>query len=212
MKFPSKFSDPYFKKFILQLLAVIIACVICYLWIDRPLAMLMVRFNKNGVLANYNLADVLTEFAYCGILIIMAFYAYMRLVHRQSNLLVQTAGGVSLAAAIAFFIKTQLQYIFGRTPVRYYGSKTLFFVKNPSNYGFKFFVVSGVFPSGHMCVFTACLMIIALHYPKLKPYAVAALGLLAFILVFDSYHFLSDVIAGTYLGYIIAKVIYRLET
>lgn len=214
MRFPSRFSDPHFRKFTLQPLIIIALCIIAYFWIDRPLAIFMSHINgfSAAKLGNYSFTDNLTAIAYALILIIMAFYAYMRLVNRKSTQLIAAAGGISFAVPIAFFVKTQLQYILGRMPVRYNNSNILLFVKNPHAYGMNFLGGGGSFPSGHMCVFTAFMLMISFYYPKLKPYTIGALSLLAFILVFDNYHFLSDVIAGTYLGYIIAKITYKLET
>ena len=214
MRFPSRFSDPHFRHFIAQLLIIIALCVISYFWIDRPLAIFMSHINGLGTttLGNYNLTNNLTAMAYALILIVMGFYAYMRLVNHKSTRLIATTGGISFAVPIAFFVKTELQYILGRTPVRNDGSHTLLFVKHPQAYGLHLFAGGGSFPSGHMCVFTALSLMVSFYYPKLKPYMILTLGALAFILVFDNYHFLSDVIAGTYLGFIVAKITYKLET
>jgi membrane-associated phospholipid phosphatase len=213
MKFPSKYFEPRYKKFFVYSLSIFLACAISYLWLDRPVAIFMARIhNPSDPLSNYDLTGGLTSFAYCCILIIMAFYAYKRIVSHTNSQLIKTAGGISFGVPVAFFVKTQFQYIFGRLVPRYDGTTTLLFVKHPTAYGFRFLGGGGSFPSGHMCVFTACLMIIVLHYPKFRPYAIAGLSILAFLLLFDNYHFLSDIIAGTYLGYIIAKITYRLET
>ncbi len=211
-RFLSKFLDPHFRKFMLQLLTVTILCVIAYFWLDRPLAILMTHAHKLGALGSYSFTDNLTTLAYACILIVMAFYAYKRLVNHESSRLVATAGGISFAVPIAFFVKTQLQYILGRMPVRYGTTNLLLFVRNSKAYGFQLLAGGGSFPSGHMCVFTSCLLMISFYYPKSRVYILSILSALAFILIFDNYHFLSDVIAGTYLGYIIAKITYKLET
>ena len=209
----SKFSDSHFKKFSLQLIFVILACIVSYYWIDRPLAAFLTHINRfsAGNLGNYNITNNLTTVAYGLTLLLMAFYAYMRLINHESNRFIAMAGGISFAVPIAFFVKTELQYILGRMPVRDGGSNSLLFLRLPKAYGFHLFSGQGSFPSGHMCVFTACLLMISFYYPKLKTYVLIALSLLGIILIFDNYHFLSDVIAGTYLGFLIAKITYKLE-
>lgn len=213
MKFRFKQVEQHKSQFIKQayfLTFVIIACLITYFWIDRPLAVLMLKIHpKSTKLGNADLMSEMTSLLYFIVLIIMLFYAYMRVTEKENRnkRLVATAGGISLCTSIAFFIKGELQYVLGRIPPRYGNSDALLFVKRHDLYGFYFFQV-GSFPSGHMAVFTSALMITVFYYPKLKPFFIFALFVLASLLLFYNYHFLSDVIAGTYLGYLIAKVIY----
>jgi len=59
------------------------------------------------------------------------------------------------------------------------------------------------FPSGHMAVFTALALAVATLHPRFRPACYGFLSLLALALIATNYHFLSDVIAGTYLGYLV---------
>lgn len=215
-KFPSKLLQKqnlwnHCKSFSWQICIVLLLCFISYRWLDRPLAVLMLHLHYAGELGSYGLTNKLTAFAYFCVLLTMIFYVYMRIFRHVSTHLVATAGSISLAAPIAFFVKTQLQYFFGRISPRYDNSEALLFLKHPNLYGFHL-LGGGSFPSGHMCVFTAVFLMISFYYPKLKPLCVLALFILAFLLLFYNYHFLSDVIAGTYLGYFIAKVIHEVQS
>ncbi len=210
MKFHSNFWKLHAKTLSIQIFIVVVLCGIGYFWLDRVIALFMLSLHPDGKLGHYDLTDKLTAIAYFGAMMIMAFYAYMRIVKGKTSRIVTAAGGVSLAVPVAFFIKTELQYLFGRFAPRYGTSQKLIFMKHPNLYGFHFFT-SGSFPSGHMCVFTATLLMISFYYPKFKPYAIAALATLAFLLLFYNYHFFSDVIAGTYIGYVIAWTIHQLQ-
>ena len=210
MKFRSNFWKMHFKKLSTQFILVVAFCVLSYFWLDRSLALLMSQLHPTGKLGHSGLTNQLTALAYFAVLIVMAFYAYMRIAKGKFSRLVAAAGGISLAVPIAFFVKTELQYLFGRIAPRYGDSPTLLFVRRTDLYGLHPFV-SGSFPSGHMCVFTAALLMISFYYPKFKPYAIAALSILAGLLLLYNYHFVSDIIAGTYVGFLIAWAIHALQ-
>ncbi len=60
------------------------------------------------------------------------------------------------------------------------------------------------FPSGHMTVFAALAAACWAFYPELKGPCLFLLALLGAALVLSNYHFLSDVVAGGYLGLAVA--------
>lgn len=215
MKFPSSFLKPcgkweWCKSLGWQSIIILILCIISYKWLDRPIALFMLNLHPTTESGYYNLTDELTTLAYLMILIIMIFYAYLKIAKNANSRLVNAAGGLSLVVPIAFFIKTQLQFFFGRIPPRYADNSVLLFVRRPDLYGFHL-MRGGSFPSGHMCVFTATLLVLCFYYPKAKSISILALCVLAFLLLFYNYHFLSDLIAGTYLGYVIARILNTLQ-
>jgi len=210
MIFRSKPWNPLTKCLLRQLLLVVLFCIISYFWLDRSLAVLMTHLHHAGSIHQYNVAIRLTGIIYFVALALMVFYAYMRIIKKSTGRLFSAIGGISLALPISFFVKTELQYLFGRIQPRYAGNDKLLFIKNPHLYGFHFFS-NGSFPSGHMCVFTATLLMLLFSYPKLKHYIIGFLCLLGFLLLFYNYHFLSDIVAGTYVGYLIAFTIHKLQ-
>ncbi len=207
-----KFTSHLIRSFIL----LILACTFCYFFLDRPVAKLMYTLNHffiaGPTLDNASLMSDLTAVAYLIIMLLMIWYAFERIYKNKNTRLMRCICLISLSVGIAFFVKTNLQFFFGRIGPRYSDTAKLVFSRNDALYGFHFFQGGGgSFPSGHMCVFTSALLIPCYFYPKLKWFFYALLGLLAFLLIFCNYHFLSDVIAGTYLGAFIASTLVRLN-
>lgn len=107
-----------------------------------------------------------------------------------------------LAAMVSWAIKEQLKYAFGRTWPETWTNH------NPSwiNDGvFGFFPFHGgagwsSFPSGHTTTISAAMMVLACAWPRLSPVWALPVLLVAVGLIGADYHFLSDVVAGAYLG------------
>ena len=95
--------------------------------------------------------------------------------------------------------ETILQNTFGRSSTKMW----LLYHQPPQFYWFQSHDGYGCFPSGHMTVFTALLMLLGGLYPRLRWLWILALCALALALIATDYHFLSDVIAGAYLGMIV---------
>jgi membrane-associated phospholipid phosphatase len=75
-------------------------------------------------------------------------------------------------------------------------------------YGFNFFsdgLQYESFPSGHIASVCALVVVLWTTYPRFRPlYAAIVVGM-ACALVLGNYHFLSDVIAGGFLGGVVAR-------
>ena len=95
----------------------------------------------------------------------------------------------------AYIFKTFFKFMFGRTNPR-----TWLIKREPL--GFHWFneTLGGSFPSGHMTVFTAFGVAVMIYFPQYRWLVIILLILLGIALIGTDYHFLSDVIAGTYLG------------
>jgi membrane-associated phospholipid phosphatase len=105
-----------------------------------------------------------------------------------------------------YAVKFILKYVFGRTNTREWLLK-------PDLYGFHWFQGSGSyagFPSGHMAVFTALTASLWRFYPRYRVIYALFLLTLAVALIATNYHFLSDVVAGAYLGVIVEACTYKL--
>ena len=102
--------------------------------------------------------------------------------------------GTALPAA--FIAKAALKLLFGRMNTRVWLAKG-------GGLSFRWFHGGGEygsFPSGHMAVFAALAASCWLFFPKYRVASLAAITALGFALVATDYHYLSDVIAGGYLG------------
>ena len=103
------------------------------------------------------------------------------------------------ALPVAYVTKLMLKYLFGRMNTRAW-------LENPVDRSFHWFHGGGEyssFPSGHMAVFTTMAVACWLFFPKYRATCLAAIVGLGIALIATDYHFLSDVIAGEYLGLVV---------
>ncbi len=95
---------------------------------------------------------------------------------------------------VSYAAKTFFKYIFGRT-----GPRDWLLYKYPLKFHW---FHSGSFPSGHMTVFVAFGAAVLFYFPQYRRQVIIFLILLGVALIGTDYHFLSDVIAGAYLGFV----------
>jgi membrane-associated phospholipid phosphatase len=108
-----------------------------------------------------------------------------------------------ISAISTILIKDQLKFLFGRTWPDTWGPGIISFLRNGA-YGFHYFHNGrsfGSFPSGHAAVAAAVFSIPYLLFPKLRVIAAACIVAINIALVMLNLHFLSDVIAGSFLGF-----------
>ncbi len=204
-------SSPY-RYIFYTLPLVVIAVGVSMLWVDRPLAIWMSSIYhplEYGAF-NHHIASLLTQLTYCLMLVCFLWYFLLRLNHRKGHF-AQALWLFNESIAFVYFIKMTLQFAFGRYIPRYPEKSTLLFVHNPHLYGFHWFHL-GSFPSGHMALLVAGLTAICLYYRQfLIPSMVLTLMLVMALLLLN-YHFLSDVIAGAYVGFTVTMALYYLTT
>jgi membrane-associated phospholipid phosphatase len=185
----------------------IVAVLICYLWIDRPMAFFVYHHHINAIRVfrwlTYPPPEVQNWSALI-LTILMVRRAWGPFLRWQKVLLVAC---ISLIVADDFRIS--LGDVFGR-----YWPET-WTHDNPSligtgTYGFHPFQRGddiGSFPSGHACRILAFAMVWVIATPRSRNVQVVAIVLCAPMLVSlvaMNYHFVSDVIAGGVLGGIVA--------
>jgi membrane-associated phospholipid phosphatase len=112
---------------------------------------------------------------------------------------------LAVVAPISYISKTILKYIFGRVTTREW-------LMNPQSMAFHW--LNGAeyftgFPSGHMVVFTAVAAVLWRFQPRCRPICLVVLTVLGLLLLATNYHFLSDVIAGGYVGVLVEVVVFR---
>jgi membrane-associated phospholipid phosphatase len=106
------------------------------------------------------------------------------------------------ALPVAYVAKFMLKHLFGRMNTRVW-------LENPVDRSFHWFHGGGEyssFPSGHMAVFTTLAAACWLFFPKYRATCLSAIVGLGVALIATDYHFLSDVIAGGYLGLLVLAV------
>jgi membrane-associated phospholipid phosphatase len=188
------------RNWSLGFLGTVIAVTASYLWLDRPIAYL-----AHEGLQRFNLFDKLMLIP--DALVPLSVVAFMALGLRgltgrklsrfQSVMLLC---GLSLTAALV--AKSELKLAFGRTWPETWIRNNLSFIRDGA-YGFHPFHGGpgyASFPSGHMTVICTVMTVLWICYPAYRRvYAICAAAV-AVGLVGANFHFLSDVIAGGFLG------------
>jgi len=184
----------------LGFLGTAIAVAASYVWLDRPIALL-----AHDELQRFQLFEKLTLIPEA--LVPLAIVAFMALGLRglsgrplsrfQSVMLLS---GLSLA--VAGVIKDQLKLAFGRPWPETWTRNNLSFIRDGA-YGFHPFHGGpgyASFPSGHMTMTCTVMTVLWICYPGFRPVYAIAMAAVAVGLVGANFHFLSDVIAGGFLG------------
>jgi len=118
----------------------------------------------------------------------------------------QLARLVAWAAPASYLVKSLLKYAFGRVNTRIW-------LQQPDLYGFHWFQMrEGCqgFPSGHMVVIVTLLAALWRFYPRCRPWCLLLGVTLGVALIATDYHFLSDVLAGAWLGVLVEALFFRL--
>ncbi len=193
------------KNNLVVLLLTVMMTATSYFYLDTGIASITYRLISSSIFlmrATSNIPDLLLQIVIAITVACWTGYFFLRrrgLRNRHTRFL-QACG---TAVPIAFIGKDILQYLFGRSDTYAW----IFDHALPRFYWFRADPGYGCFPSGHMTVFTALLMTCWHNYPRYRSILLGLLLLLAMALIVTDYHFLSDVIAGAYLGAAIAYVI-----
>jgi membrane-associated phospholipid phosphatase len=188
------------RNWSLGFLGTVIAVTVCYLWVDRPIAQF-----AHDELHRFQLFEKLTLIPEA--LTPLAVVAFMvlglrgltggRLSRFQTVMLLS---GVSLAVAV--IIKDQLKFAFGRAWPETWTRNNPSFIRD-GVYGFyPFHGGAGYasFPSGHTTMICTVMTVLWICYPRFRPVYALCMAAVAIGLVGANFHFLSDVIAGGFLG------------
>jgi membrane-associated phospholipid phosphatase len=188
------------SRWLIALLLTAVTVVVCYLWIDRPLALFAHAHNvqRETFASLTHIPDLLNPLAAAAFVI----FGLWVMVGRPMTNAVAAGALSSISLIVAEAIKSQLKFAFGRfwpdTWVANYPS----FIHDGA-YGFNLFHGGpgyASFPSGHTAATCAVLSVLWITYPKLRPFYAAVVLAVAVGLIGANYHFLSDVIAGGFVG------------
>jgi membrane-associated phospholipid phosphatase len=187
---------------LMSLTAIVILIAVSYQWLDRPIALLV---HREARLSHFGLWVWLTRIPNPLpplALVVFVIFGLLALARRSLSKF-QSAGLVcSLSVIIAEVTKNQLKVLFGRAWPETWAGNNPSFIRD-GDYGFHFLHGGGAynaFPSGHMATTCAMLSVLWFSYPRPRwLYAMAGLMVGAGLVV-ANYHFLSDVIAGAFLG------------
>ena len=188
------------RRWLLALLLTAVAVAVCYLWLDRPLALLVHAHSaQRETFARLTyLPDLLIPLAAA------AFVAFglWALAGRTLSKIVMAGALCSISLIVAETIKSQLKFACGRLWPETWVANNPSFIHDGA-YGFNLFhggAGYAAFPSGHTAATCAVISVLWIMVPKWRPlYALVVLAV-AVGLIGANYHFLSDVIAGGFVG------------
>ncbi|HZP69185.1 MAG TPA: phosphatase PAP2 family protein [Pseudolabrys sp.] len=188
------------RRWIVSLAAVAVASAVAFVWVDRPVALLfhyaVARPEPFAKLTA--VPDVLVPLA-AAIFVVLGL---MNLSGRALSRPQTCALLCSLSLIVAEITKAQLKLVFGRTWPDTWTNNNPSFLRD-GVYGFNFFHGGhgyASFPSGHTAVTCAVISVLWVYYPKWRALYVLAVLTVATGLIGANYHFVSDVIAGGFVG------------
>jgi membrane-associated phospholipid phosphatase len=188
------------RKWLLGLAGTSAAAFVSYEWLDRPIAL----FFHSTVAQPKTFAtlthapDPLVALA----AILFVILGLMNLSGRVLSRLQNCALLCSLSVIVAELTKAQLKLMFGRTWPASWTNGNPSFLRD-GVYGFNFFHRGdgyASFPSGHTAVACAVMTVLWVYYPAWRVLYVFGALAVGIGLIGGNYHFLSDVIAGAFVG------------
>jgi membrane-associated phospholipid phosphatase len=189
------------KIWLTAFIATAAAVILCYHFVDRPVAF----FAHANTVPNRRYFDMLTRISeYLFVIAALAFVVFgLRTLvtarwHKWQAVLLLC--GVTLA--VAETIKDELKFVFGRTWPETWINNNPSLIGNGA-YGFNPFhggAGYNSFPSGHTTAVCTVAAVLWVAYPKLRPLWALMVAAVVIGLIGADYHFVSDIIAGAFLG------------
>ena len=197
-----------YRRLLLRALIMTVLCIaavlVCYFWIDRPVAFFVYRHHINTIPVfrwlTYPPPEV-QNWSALVLTILMIRRAWGPFLRWQKVLLV---------ACLSLIVADDFRISLGDVCGRYWPETWTH--DNPSligtgTYGFHPFQRGddiGSFPSGHACRILGFATVWVIATPRSRTVAIVLCALMLVSLVAMNYHFVSDVIAGSVLGGIVA--------
>jgi membrane-associated phospholipid phosphatase len=186
-----------FGVWLTGLAGVTMAVVVCVFWLDRPIALLAYEsFGRHR--AAQRLAETPGIF---GPLVVLAFAVLLVrwMLARRFGTIDTIANLCTVSLAAGDPLKGCLKFLFGRTWPAYSEPSFIF----EGAYGFHPFHGGpdfGSFPSGHTAAVCAVAVILWIYMPMVRTLCVVGVVTISVALLAGDFHFLSDVIAGAFVG------------
>jgi membrane-associated phospholipid phosphatase len=187
--------SPGLQRFAWLSLGCVIAFVIAYEWIDIPLA----RALQNIDPATRAIFAFVTRFGEGGVYLVPLGLVFLWAWLKRAELWATRAGFVFVTIAVPGIVADIMKPVFARArPVLLFRENLFGFTWGSPHAN------AWSFPSGHSITVTALAVALYAIYPPAWPaYALLALAVMASRIVLDQ-HYLSDVIAGFYIGFAFA--------
>jgi len=187
------------QQWLIALALTAVAVAVAYAWLDRPIAFFAHGELRQPLFAH--LTKISEWFAPVAIVVFLVLglrgLTGRPLVKFEAVILLCSLSLVSAAA-----IKNQLKIIFGRTWPETWVANNPSLIRDGA-YGFNFFKAGPgyeSFPSGHTAAACAVMSVLWIVYPRWRPLYALVVAAVAIGLLGADYHFLSDIIAGGFVG------------
>lgn len=185
-----------------SLLAIAAAVTASFLWLDRAVASFV---HDNFRYPHRGAVDELSHFPNPLILlavVLSVIFGLRMILGRPLSRHQANTFACSLAVIFTEIMKNMLKFIFGRTWPETWVDNNPSFIGN-GVYGFNFMhggTAYQSFPSGHMAATCTVISVLWIRYPQFRWFYLIAGLFVGAALVGANYHFLSDVIAGAFIG------------
>jgi membrane-associated phospholipid phosphatase len=188
------------KKWSVSLVATAVATAVAFLWLDKPIAFFSHgTFGHASVFVNLTL---LPEPLVPASLLVLFFLGLWVLAGKPLNHPLSVALLCAVSLLVAEAGKSQLKYVFGRTWPETWINNNPSLIRDGA-YGFNFFHGGqgyASFPSGHTTAVCAVVSVLWICYPRFRILYAAAVAAVVIGLIGADFHYLSDIIAGGFVG------------
>jgi len=189
------------NKWFLWFAATIVGVVICYFWLDKPIAFFVHTYTKPLHLP-YEFFTLIPEWVVWLNGPVMVVLGLCFIAGKRLNRLPTTIFLAGLSITLAGAFKSGLKDLCGRTwPETWSGGNVSLI--HDGVYGF-FPLHGGIayasFPSGHMATMFGLISVLWICYPRFRGVYLTVSLLVAAALLLTNYHFLGDLIAGSLVG------------
>ncbi len=186
-------------------LLIVVSVVLCYFFVDRKLVLFFHEHSFRRFRIIHYIQDLPVYLLYlCPLLLL---YGLIQLIRKQQTTWNLFCLVVPLSLLFSALIKPYFKLPFGHYWPETFKNNNPSFIHNQA-YGFHPFqrgIAYESFPSGH-CLMIFCFAALCIYYyPQLKWLWLTCCMLVILGLVLLNYHFLSDIIAGSYIGYTLGK-------
>jgi membrane-associated phospholipid phosphatase len=188
------------RNWLIATLAMVVAVAVSYAWLDRPIALFAHALTRGFAL--FEKLTFIPELMAPLAILVFVMLAVDALAGRPMPKLPTVALIAAASLAVASAIKDQLKFAFGRTWPETWIRDNQSFIRD-GVYGFNPFHGGpgfAAFPSGHTTVVCAVMSVLWVCYPRYRAAYAICVAAVAVGLIGADFHFLSDVIAGAYLG------------
>lgn len=188
------------QRWLLGLLATAAVVAATYAWLDRPVAQFAhARFAHHAAFAE--LTHIPDPFVPLAVVVFVGLGLWA-LCGRALSKSAATALLCSISLVMAEMLKIQLKFMFGRTWPETWVQNNPSFIRDGA-YGFNLFHGGpgfASFPSGHTAITCAVISVLWIAYPRWRALYALVVAAVAVGLIGANFHFLSDVIAGGFVG------------